>query len=51
MGSPTPTAYSWRPGANGGWCKALLDENSKDAGNANFHQPGSKSNSELRLPK
>ena len=54
VGSPTPTQLTLgeatEPTADG--AKALLDENSKDAGIIQtFIQPGSKSNSELGLPK
>ena len=54
VGSPTPTQLplgeATEPTADG--AKALLDENSKDAGIIQtFIQPGSKSNSELGLPK
>ena len=53
VGSPTPTQLTLgeatEPTADG--AKALLDENSKDAGIIQtFIQPGSKSNSELGLP-
>ena len=53
VGSPTPTQLTLgkatEPTADG--AKALLDENSKDAGiSQTFIQPGSKSNSELGLP-
>lgn len=54
VGSPTPTQLTLgeatEPTADG--AKALLDENSKDAGIIQtFIQPGNKSNSELGLPK
>ena len=54
VGSPTPTQLTLgeatEPTADG--AKALLDENSKDAGIIQtLIQPGSKSNSELGLPK
>ena len=54
VGSPTPTQLTLgeatEPTADG--AKALLDENSKDTGIIQtFIQPGSKSNSELGLPK
>ena len=53
VGSPTPTQLTLgkatEPTADG--AKALLDENSKNTGIIQtFIQPGSKSNSELRLP-